>query len=355
MERPRLHGMEQDEGNQVHSKDQRGEFFESWENFLHKSNQNLEKEEDNEEIETKEKNPRQNRWDKIKRWLGQIISTMPSKEQKINDNTEHPIVEDIDLAEESGVSSVETTKAEDAQQEHSNAEIEQEENLPGESETRYTPVGLEHVGKIARRIENPAIAALSAAELTGRRQESKTKKELAKLKKAARTINKEQEELKNQQLAFEKQLDNKIRQTEKSNKQQAKINFAENHLPSRQKNNETILNKDELTEIINQNLSDSPEVVMERVEVAATQNLPIESLYERRHESKDASSDGSKDISGKSLAQASTLGGHINNKLPKTVEHSLDTSTPEPIQKQNPAKTQSTLYKQAVMGGFWTR
>jgi len=62
-----------------------------------------------------------------------------------------------------------------------NAEIEQEENLPGESETRSTPAGLEHVGKIARRIENPAIAALSAAELTGRRQESKTKKELANL------------------------------------------------------------------------------------------------------------------------------------------------------------------------------
>lgn len=182
--------------------------------------------------------------------------------------------------------------------------------------------GPERVGEIAHRADIPAVVALTAAEQLHHRREAKTKKELTNLKKAAKTVKKEQEELTHHQAEFEKQLDNKIEQ--------------------------------DLKKILDPKPTERPEVVMERVEAAAAHNLPIESLFERRHELKDSSTDKPKAVYTHPLNPA-VASNTFKNKIKAIAERPR--AQPQPVQtpkNQKPITAQPTLYKQAVVSGFWT-
>src|SRR5207244_3446810 len=91
-----------------------------------------------------------------------------------------------------------------------------------------------------------------------------------------------------------------------------------------------------------------PEEVLQRVETAAEQNLPIEQLYERRHEIKD---DSTKQPASSTVSKAGKEPRYAAPPIPPPYN-------PMPTLKQQLASARNAImeqemYRQAVASGFW--
>ncbi|HLB66047.1 MAG TPA: hypothetical protein VJJ78_00405 [Candidatus Saccharimonadales bacterium] len=186
----------------------------------------------------------------------------------------------------------------------------------------------ERIGSIARRVGAESTGALSAE---------------------ATSLEKEKEELHKQQLAFEKQLDKKIKLDTNTGSDTKSVEG-----PEHDNNLDQVSSTEELKEILKTDPSTRPEVIMERVKVAAAHDIPIESLYEKRHELKDdADEDDLLALDARLVNQRSS------NTQPK--EKSFRGKKDSPVLSEAPSVTtkekqsgQSGLYKQAIVSGFWT-
>ncbi len=200
--------------------------------------------------------------------------------------------------------------------------------------------GPEQIGHIAGRIENPAVNAAT--------METKADTK-AELKKEAKSAKEEIQEIEDSKQAFEAELDKKIeidKKTKKANVQESQqIDQEIEEIP---------LNKNNLEKVVKVDQEERPEVVMERVEVAAANDLPIESLYERRHESKDKDDTGQDRVTDASQPPMPKTAAEVKRKLLEKAKQSKVQLGKLTDKSQKLAKDQPPLYKQAVTSGFWT-
>lgn len=93
-----------------------------------------------------------------------------------------------------------------------------------------------------------------------------------------------------------------------------------------------------------------PEVVLEQVEAAAEKDIPIEAVFEKRHEIKDEPDEKDK-RSDTSLNNIGQLSEQIAN-LAKTTAQMSKLQSHKPAKSE--AKSPKSMYAQAVTSGFWT-
>ncbi len=217
--------------------------------------------------------------------------------------------------------------------------------------------------------------ALSTGEILQRRQEKRLKREVTFLKKEAVSAKKERQVVKKQQKDFQRKL---IRQEqinqEVFNKPFPKTEQYLNNIPNKSsaeqisepnkltnissslKPNRDILpelQNNKIKELVNSDSDILPEVIQHKVEAAAEHNIPIENLYERRHEIKDEqpldsyfaakSSDNVSQLSNQYIRLQKGYGRLSQAVLNKQKSQLADESS------QN-----SIPYKQAIQSGFWS-
>lgn len=370
---PKVESSKEDEPK-TDKKTRESSFLESWLKLnnhedLKNGNEKKKKEEDDteEDEETSmEKKPSRKKRDKFIRSLKKLLF-LPGSEPKsntdklqkmtsineLNGSKIGPAEQSYQYArtiERNTTTDTEEDKSVEARYAQDNAEI-----LPAAYIDHKSP---EHIGKIVRRVEKESTGALAAIEALSRSREARTKKEISKMKKEAKSAKKERQEMQEHQKAFEKRLDLKIKRTEKikETKHGDIVQAPEIRLQSKEYKEPTTpkeihIDSKEYKELVEHQPHEKPEVVLERVEVAAEHNIPLESLYERRHELKD-------DAFRQPLAKTTTLSSIGQKHKIKTPSVSLKdpmASLKQPASPQNQdVASQSTLYKQAVVGGFWT-
>lgn len=213
----------------------------------------------------------------------------------------------------------------------------------------------EQIGNIVQRLEGSGSSGLATTEMLNRRKEAETKKDIKLSKKQAKSLKKEREELKEQQEKFEKKLDVKLKKyKDKHHKTQEDAQYKEKPHEFFADDPNKQMESSELQKIIETNDNASPEVILERVEVAAAHDLPIEKMYETRHEAKDGQASNSKDTPVATDAPVS-MHQSINEPIvapqKPTNDFSSDLNKTKKVKKAS-ARKLSPLYTQAVLGGF---
>lgn len=225
--------------------------------------------------------------------------------------------------------------------------------------------------------QDPAKRAREALRL---QYEARLRREVRKLKKRAKDLETEQKEVKKQQETFSRQLEKQQRSYEKFNKitipkmEQSRRQLhtrienepkaaerieentrieQQNQVSSRLEQKTELLSP-ELKTIIQKETTVRPEIVLKTVEQAAEQNVPIEGLYERRHEIKDEAPEDALPVKASMGSihrrnNSRQLLGQTNvaTQLRPTTGHNQTTGYPTSV------SSQLDMYKQAMKSGFW--
>ncbi len=221
----------------------------------------------------------------------------------------------------------------------------------------------------------------STAEILRLRRERHLKRQLNKLKKQALSTRNENLQINKRQEQFKKRIDNQDRLDEtlikKQQKTDAKVGRELIDLKTRQQRLETkqvpyekmderhsevavsqekpavkfeqtpTIRTETIKEFVKTEAEQKPEVILHSVEVAAQRNIPIESLYERRHETKDEQRDA---VAGPRFGGFAP--GHSAAQFTPTPKST--TQSVKAIEKiKNSLKQAPPMYKQAAQGGFW--
>ena len=322
--------------------DSKGNFFETWLKFLRGPEIEGEKGLDlADEHSEKEKPKTEKRWKKFGNKVRQLIIPTADKDSA-----------------ESRLSSL--SHLEESPEEERTITLEKLPEIEVKMEQLEGPglsgqSGPERVGEIANRVDAPGFPALASAEYLHRRH-TKNNRELAKLKKEAKSVKKEKAEFRHQQEEFEKKLDYKIRQDETIKQRPGTTAFELAHSPNlqRDKTIEKPLSGQDLKNILSSEPTEKPQVVTERVEAVAAHDLPIESLFKRRHELKDSSVDKSVHASAQPLTPFPS-GGLTRSKTEEQPKRPiLNPIQDKPWGALKPTNARPALYKQAITSGFWT-
>lgn len=220
-----------------------------------------------------------------------------------------------------------------------------------------------------RVIESPGLAAVVGigliAETIGRRRaDSKIKKEVKRLKKEdqshrevagrldheAQTVREELRAVKFQQQAFEKRFDQPkiIRETTAGEPVEIK---------TPEPGEKPVIEKLPMAEqVVHQAAAlNRPESVLERVEVAADQNIPVEAAYERRHEAKDQTAQ--RRINGTLSSSGSngpvSLSKALEERLAAVRQKQARDADSMPASQSGKLTRPPSLYKNATVSGLW--
>ncbi len=216
--------------------------------------------------------------------------------------------------------------------------------------------------------------ALSTGEILQRRREKRLKREVSRLKREAVSAKKERQTVKKQQKDFQEKLvrqeqinqevlNRRLPKLEQSPSELPQVSRIEqlpkpykiaDEIPSLKPSRDILpeLQSEKIKELVNSKAGVRPEIILRKVETAAEHNIPIESLYERRHEIKDEQPPESY-VAAKSSGAASALAAQYNRLRQAYAHSNLRTVTPL-IPQPSPKTTQnSNLYKQAAQSGFW--
>ncbi len=228
-------------------------------------------------------------------------------------------------------------------------------------------------------------SAVSAGEVLRQRHETRLRWRVRRLKRQTKDLKTGQRDIRKQQEAFAKQLGvqkgayerfNKVTapRLEKSREQlrsrletieqrQPTMSLApEKQLPPEPTKAETgginevsIELHPEKAEILNTPSPEAkPEIVLQTVERAAEQNMPIESVYERRHETKDEPTDVIPTTKKPIPVYNMSSNSFPITPVPK-FRGLYDNASPQQLPPSIAAPTQeTTLYHQAMKSGFWT-
>lgn len=223
----------------------------------------------------------------------------------------------------------------------------------------------EHISHIVKRRVEGNTAALAAAERVNKKREAKARWRIRKLKKEAKTARREREEIKKQQKEFEKKLDENIQQTERLVKKSDKTEVVAVPMPEAVPQVKTLetkeptfkpeLSHEQIEKLVPSGRPAKPEDVLKKVAEAAEKNVPIERLYERRHELKEDSTRRqliklSKDLKKQNAKRAGAISSVVSS-----LNLELDKGKPPPVPPPiKIANNQTTMYKQAIASGFIT-
>ncbi len=209
-----------------------------------------------------------------------------------------------------------------------------------------TLLGAEYIGR--HRADRKTRKRLSKTE----HNQQKAKQQIEQLKKVAKSTEEEKAEMHTQQQNFEKYTSIYERQNlpEQANQNPAVIKEEIRQTPNI---NKTIEKMPIAEQVVQQTeRSEKPQAVLEKIEVAAEQDIPVEAVYERRHESKEREMDYHSAARGgptSSQHDAILLAEAIKQRL--AAEPAATGNRATPYQQASPQ--QPDLYKTAVKNGFW--
>jgi len=206
-------------------------------------------------------------------------------------------------------------------------------------------------------VETPADIAVEGTamfggELKRRRHEAKLRRQLIGLKMGAPDLETERREVSQKQAAFGQELsdqgnelgDAELEQMEQDHKRIDAL------LKRRYQANKEA----ELKQFANTSPEAKPDEIFDTAREAAEQDIPIENMYERRHERKDESDDVTATTE---VVNYEPAGSGQLYSVPQSYTSSSQVSvddiirTPQPVA---PQKSAPSVYKQAVMAGFWS-
>jgi hypothetical protein len=204
--------------------------------------------------------------------------------------------------------------------------------------------------------------AMIGQELQRRREEVKRRNEVAHFKKQAPDIEAEQEAISRQQTELGTSQQEQEAYDTLTHVTLPKLESSREKLHSRLEPNPPIEETEEveidLTTARAEQMIRSghePEEVMQTVELAAEQDIPIETAYERRHERKGEDTDDTGEAANEEQESASGLGSMLTG-----AETGQDTGLAQdnkqkviPFTPGNLPQKPS-LYIQAIKAGFWT-
>jgi len=205
---------------------------------------------------------------------------------------------------------------------------------------------------------NAAQKAFIAGEVFSRHRDRKLKREVSKVKKEAKSLKQEQKEVQKQQERVSQQLDRQLASKEYVREQ---VTAAEPRpsLPERQPFPSTRppetpppieIHTTQPKESAPELQLSKPETILHQVETAAEQNVPIENLYERRHETKDEESDRAATAFASAHAAS-----RASQNLAGQIRSQLDRAMPlRPVKSFQPGDSSDDMYRRAIRGGFWS-
>lgn len=212
-------------------------------------------------------------------------------------------------------------------------------------------LGLEYLGRkrADRKIRKDVAKQMS-------RQQKDTRSEFNRADEHARSTAREVREVKDQQRAFETKL-NAAKSQEAAPPPEIKQPTPELKLPELEvpptEKQPTVGNIPLAEQVVQQTESlQKPEAVREQVAVAAEQNIPVEAVYERRHEVKKDQPQalgGGGGGPGQST-EPTLLADALHERLPHV---DLPGGVPTWQKQPSPATQPEDVYKQAIKRGLW--
>ncbi len=219
------------------------------------------------------------------------------------------------------------------------------------------------------------VMALSAGEILRRQRERRLRKEVKLLKKEALSARKERDDVMKQQQEFGRRLDEQAKRTKQIvERQLPQLETFHEATPDQTKQLEkpvttqtevqpsatpevvmksAELKSDKLKEMV-ATPPQRPELVRQTVEKAAEFNMPIERLYEQRHERKDKMSMAAARPKYKNSQAVLNRFRNDFSQLPSAMMPTGARSTPEAVKLPANTTEQQSIYRQAALSGFWT-
>lgn len=206
-------------------------------------------------------------------------------------------------------------------------------------------------------IEIPADVAVEGTarfggELQRQRQEQQLRRRVVGLKMGASDLQTEQQEIMQKQAAFSQELPAQDTSAPAQEKPSQKIYNPS--LPSHPEDRLQAVRERQYKELAITSPEDKPNEIADVVQEAAELNIPIEDMYEHRHERKDESDDV---VSTTKVAESPETSAPQAPYAPfhDTPYQTKPTPKPpiQPINKVTPVPASVSLYRQAILGGFW--
>jgi hypothetical protein len=195
-------------------------------------------------------------------------------------------------------------------------------------------------------------AALRGVELRRQRDETQYRRQLVGLKMASPNLETEQQQIIERQTAYGQEF-----HTEEDLSPKMTSKHSENikpPLPTDPEARLQTIRQAQFKELVASTPEDKPEEILEVATEAAELNIPIEDMYERRHERKDESEDENLNPKTSAREPAHVLKAPYNQA--DTTSGAADTrnALPDTSISTKPRPVSSSIYKQAILAGFWT-
>jgi hypothetical protein len=224
----------------------------------------------------------------------------------------------------------------------------------------------ESVGSIVNRMSTRPETAASAAraqEYLRAQRERRIKRDVRRLKYRSRHQVNRQKALEQRQKELEKQLKEGMERESRTNIVPEIVRIPQTisveRTPEKKMQSQLPaaleLQPQEFRELVNPKPdATKPEEVLKRVEIAAKENVPIEQIYERRHEIKDESNKQAAAARAVIRGTAERL-QDSSRRLARSIESTKDAikdlanaAKPDQLTRDNPE-----LYSQSMKAGFW--
>ncbi len=193
-------------------------------------------------------------------------------------------------------------------------------------------------------------AALQGGEIKRQRQEAQLRQQVAGLKLEVPDVQTGQQQISHEQEAFNPHLFEQPFVPSTSGAESNKISP-----PTSPEDRLHTIRKAQFKELAITNPEDKPSEIKEVVQEAAELNIPIEDMYERRHERKDENADVTSTTEIATEQSSNDQGTKISvpeeTRMP--YQELVQINLAHPRQLPVATKTRS-MYKQAMLAGFWT-
>ena len=193
---------------------------------------------------------------------------------------------------------------------------------------------------------------LSDGELRRQQREDSLRRQLVGLKMGTPNLETERQNITERQTAFGNELPGQRNQLTNLN-QEAQKN-SNQHLVSDSESNLGDIGEEGLKQLAVTSPEVKPAAIFDTAREAAEQNIPIEDMYERRHERKDESDDAISTTVADNYQPSKLASQNVApvgyEAEPYLVESRLANQKLDPISKP----IHVSLYKQAILAGFWT-